>query len=673
MRARLILICLWYSCVLLGQDTLFNEAKYWVWRDRLVNDFMVPNYTGDMAHDGRGIVFNERGLYNWYVYLFGGFDISDEGFELGKYLIVLATEWRLLYNSGLPTKQTEAEIYWALKTIDRLDFNAEHHWWYFWSKGQNDWGGLIDGFMIRDDVFTNFLWYNPTYPTPENNIDTAYFNFFKKHYSLESISHIPKYLKFNADAYENYKYLNQGRGGNKGKYIDLNIMLTDTQNNIYDLVKLMELKRISRNSDNYPVDAGFSGAMAGLYSCFDDKKDDYDTAYYKYYNLSFNFNRSEFREDHWTGPEEYSQDNYIGLLLGLVAVRKFVNSDVVVNEMRLSSYAAQIIERIIYSIKKNDSYREKWVIDNRVTDECVKGVFWSQYIDNCYIPWVCVKHYCNAGGAQAGLYSGQFARIYEKYVGREFNGQAINGVGGGDNAKMSAILITLTGYVPLNARDESEVERLKEINKRCCKLIDNKLRGTRDQVEYQYLDLLFCSLHGLSEPHRGFQHYENILDTTRCPVIFSNRSERNLLSAMIIHNLLKLLRGGKYNYQIKDNNIYPRTISFLGGGVYPICNETVVAIHRIESSAIISSYAPFPDYGYGGNPCKANVTYKAGREIHLKPGFKVINGAKFHAYIEPVDYCQVKEGNPDVAVLSTVGRTCIDLCNEDELCKIRGS
>jgi len=214
---------------------------------------MVPNYTGDMAHDGRGIVFNERGLYNWYVYRFGGFDISDEGFELGKYLIVLATEWRLLYNSGLPTKQTEAEIYWALKTIDRLDFNAEHHWWYFWSKGQNDWGGLIDGFMIRDDVFTNFLWYNRTYPTPENNIDTAYFNFFKKHYSLNSISHIPKYLKFNADAYENYKYLNQGIGGNKGKYIDLNIMLTDTQNNIYDLVKLMQLKRILRKSDNYPV------------------------------------------------------------------------------------------------------------------------------------------------------------------------------------------------------------------------------------------------------------------------------------------------------------------------------------------------------------------------------------------------------------------------------------
>lgn len=47
----------------------------------------------------------------------------------------------------------------------------------------------------------------------------------------------------------------------------------------------------------------------------------------------------------------------------------------------------------------------------------------------------------------------------------------------------------------------------------------------------------------------------------------------------------------------------------------------------------------------------ANVTYKAGKEIHLKPGFKVINGAKFHGYIEPMNVCHIKEGDPGVAVL----------------------
>ena len=147
-----------------GQNNLLNEAKYWVWRDRLTNDFMVPNYTGDYAHKGRGVIFNKRGdgdfqdlNYDFWTSYSGGFDISDEGFQMGKYLIVLATEWRLLFNSSLPTKQTEAEIFWALKTIDRLDYDAETYWSYFWSRGQEVWGGQRDGFMIRDDVFTNFL------------------------------------------------------------------------------------------------------------------------------------------------------------------------------------------------------------------------------------------------------------------------------------------------------------------------------------------------------------------------------------------------------------------------------------------------------------------------------------------------------------------------------------
>ncbi len=125
---KLLFLLLMISIELAAQNTLLNEAKYWVWRDRLVNDFMVPNYTStpnNLGIPGRGIIFKNRGD-GWfqdfnYVYWVsdthytinevtsysGGFDISDEGFEMGKYLIVLATEWRLLHNSGLPTSQTE--------------------------------------------------------------------------------------------------------------------------------------------------------------------------------------------------------------------------------------------------------------------------------------------------------------------------------------------------------------------------------------------------------------------------------------------------------------------------------------------------------------------------------------------------------------------------------------
>ena len=379
----LILIGVWYGCVVLGQDALKNEAKYWVWRDRLVNDFMVPNYTGDTAHAGRGIVFNERLGIGWHRDLdtfswkitnyYGGFSINDEGFELGKYLLVLATEWRLLYKSGLPTQQVEAEIYWALKTVDRLDYKAEYYWSYFWNRGQRRDGVELNGFMIRDDVFTSFLWYDANYPTPENNLDTGYFNFFKNKYSLSSVSDVPSCLKFTSDAYENYRYLNQGYGGNRGKYVNYNVMLMDDDNNIYSLVKLMEKKRTSRGKGLYPVDGGFSAAMAGLYSCFDDKDEDYkyDRVYYNF-DTTFNFDRSEFREGHWTGPGEYSQDNYIGLLQGLVGVRKFVNSDVEVNGILLSNYAKGQVKR--------SSYSNSWRNGNLRAPKSVGGVEWGKGI-----------------------------------------------------------------------------------------------------------------------------------------------------------------------------------------------------------------------------------------------------------------------------------------------------
>jgi hypothetical protein len=45
--------------------------------------------------------------------------------RIGTYLGVLATEWALLHRSGASKVQTEMEIYYALKAIDRLDWAGE--------------------------------------------------------------------------------------------------------------------------------------------------------------------------------------------------------------------------------------------------------------------------------------------------------------------------------------------------------------------------------------------------------------------------------------------------------------------------------------------------------------------------------------------------------------------
>ncbi len=666
--AIFIIFCLSISFSF-SQNTLLNEAKYWAWRDRLVNDFMVPNFTGDYAHKGRGIIFNSRGTDCWWPtidssnYLYsGGFDISDEGFQLGKYLIVLATEWRLLYNSGLPTEQTEAEIFWALKTIDRLDYDAETYWSYFWSRGNEIWGGQLNGFMIRDDVFTNFLWYNTNTPTETNHLDDKYFQYFKDNYS----GTMPPYLQFLPDGYENYRYLNQGINGLNGKYFDQNIMLCKGiglyPNNliitgIFDLLELMKKIRYTHhdntgygyNNYRYPNNSGFSAAMAGLYACLNDSLD------------GAHYDRQDFRNHHWTGPEEYSQDNYIGLLQGLVAVQQLVNSNVNVNGNGLASYASHIIDRIIYSIKKNDSYghlgSKNWEIDNPVTDLCVKGVYWNKIIDRVIgsNPWDelwgtspqyhegRLDEACNEGGGQSQLYSYALCKIHELYTANCSDCHER-----GCNTPLSGDI----GYSPANSLDGpflSDNGRLLaailgtisgiKSNNRCCQLIaglthSNWLHDDNynsNENEFQYLDLFYCYLHG-GEPERGYQHYYDIINSTICP---DNELLGNLLSEMIIHNLLKILKGEKYQYTFNDNNTYPSATT--------LCTQSQITFGNIVPEATITQS---PTSG-----CKANITYQAGKEIHLKPGFKVINGAKFHGFIEHMDVCQVKEGNPEVAVL----------------------
>ena len=47
-------------------------------------------------------------------------------------------------------------------------------------------------------------------------------------------------------------------------------------------------------------------------------------------------------------------------------------------------------------------------------------------------------------------------------------------------------------------------------------------------------------------------------------------------------------------------------------------------------------------------PCVADVTYIAGKQIHLLPGFKVINGGKFHGKIEDMGECKAHDGIYDI-------------------------
>lgn len=126
---------------MLAQDELTNLDKYWHYRYRLVNYFMVVGDGPGMsipadirnAFDGNG-----SGQLRW----------GEGPTYLGYYLGVLATEYRLLRDNGQSTDRTLTELYYALRAVNRLDFVAES----MWNLPNNE-----DGFLIRDDVPANFV------------------------------------------------------------------------------------------------------------------------------------------------------------------------------------------------------------------------------------------------------------------------------------------------------------------------------------------------------------------------------------------------------------------------------------------------------------------------------------------------------------------------------------
>jgi len=121
--------------------------RYWHYRRRLVNDFLV---VGDCCGCSLPAFTRDKKL-----------DWADSGIVFSWYISVLATEYKLLSDSGQSTSQTEQELYYAIKAFNRLDSTAEPYWRAWKQNGSvPECITTFDppnGFFIRDDVPSNFL------------------------------------------------------------------------------------------------------------------------------------------------------------------------------------------------------------------------------------------------------------------------------------------------------------------------------------------------------------------------------------------------------------------------------------------------------------------------------------------------------------------------------------
>jgi hypothetical protein len=132
------IIILLYLLVPIGaiaQSTSENLQKYWYYRERLRQNFVVVSANNEpgsnIPADYISLSKNEIG---W----------DDGNMSLSHYIAVLATEYRLLKDYGQTNYQTTInELYYALKALDRLDLSAET---YFGGTGSSN------GFFVRWDV-----------------------------------------------------------------------------------------------------------------------------------------------------------------------------------------------------------------------------------------------------------------------------------------------------------------------------------------------------------------------------------------------------------------------------------------------------------------------------------------------------------------------------------------
>ncbi len=134
-----------------------NMKKYWFYRTKLVNDFMLVG-TGQ----GMSLPFNRRASSAPVGLDSPTLEVGDEISTLGYYIGVLATEYRLLVDNAQDVTKVKHELFCALNAVNRLDYKAE-------STMYGSCGPSLNGFLMRDDIpfyfardnYTHFNYFHP--------------------------------------------------------------------------------------------------------------------------------------------------------------------------------------------------------------------------------------------------------------------------------------------------------------------------------------------------------------------------------------------------------------------------------------------------------------------------------------------------------------------------------
>lgn len=170
LRTRCFLAGLFCVLILsnsLSQNNTYLFKRYWYYKTRLNNDFLKVG-----LQKGESLPMPERNFQSLFNPNTSVIDFThsalygDELSTLGIYIGVLATEYHLLKGHGQSLDKIKYELFSALNAINRLDYYAESA---FTDVNGNPGPNVLNGFMLKDDIDKDFL---------VNNY--AHFNYFNK-------------------------------------------------------------------------------------------------------------------------------------------------------------------------------------------------------------------------------------------------------------------------------------------------------------------------------------------------------------------------------------------------------------------------------------------------------------------------------------------------------------
>ena len=158
------------SNYLFSQTDRKNHEKYNHYRERLFKEFIAYDSTTQPQHIGTFIAASKKVITPTYKIMWWG-----EGTINTSCLIqALTTEYLLNKINGIDNTQTLHDLYFAMKTYERLDFYAET---YFYNETTGT--ASLNGFFVRDDVPDNIL---ELYPQLINYDDPAEWRIYSDYY-----------------------------------------------------------------------------------------------------------------------------------------------------------------------------------------------------------------------------------------------------------------------------------------------------------------------------------------------------------------------------------------------------------------------------------------------------------------------------------------------------------